>query len=88
MCLCARKSEQYVLREDGRACGVKLCSPAPVTMSDCVIITAALEFLRLGIVKGQFVSLLKLSLPGKVLQMVCELIKYDKVSFSHCNICS
>lgn len=53
-----RKSEQYVLGENGRACGV--CSPAPVTVSDPVTISAAFELLRLGIVKGQFVSLFKL----------------------------
>ncbi|KAK2835227.1 hypothetical protein Q5P01_015711 [Channa striata] len=54
--MCAGKSEQYALREDGRACGVKLCSPAPVTVSDHVIITAALKLFRLGAVKGQFAS--------------------------------
>lgn len=59
--MCARKSEQYVLGgEWGGACGVELCSAAPVTASDRVIIKAAFELLRLGIVKGQFVSLFKL----------------------------
>ncbi|KAK2908134.1 hypothetical protein Q8A73_009207 [Channa argus] len=79
-CTCAfvlllGKSEQYALREDGRAFGVKLCSPAPVTVSDHVIISAALGLLRLGAVKGQFVSLFKLYMPAMVLQMVRELIK-------------
>lgn len=58
--MCARRSEQYVLLEDGRACGVKLCSPAPVTVSGRVIVKAAFELLGLGRVKGQFVSLFKL----------------------------
>lgn len=58
--MCARKSEQYVLWEDGRACGVKVCSPALVTASGQVIIKAAFEILRLGIVKGQFVSLFRI----------------------------
>lgn len=46
VCVCARrKSEQYVLREDGRARRVKLCSPAPVTVSGRVTIAAASELL-------------------------------------------
>lgn len=53
--------------------------PRPVTVSDHVIVKAALELLRLGIVKGQFVSLFKLYTLEKTLQMVCELIKCDKV---------
>lgn len=57
--VCVRKSDQYVLGENGRACGVKLCSPAPVTVSDPVTI-AAFELLRLGTVKGQFVIFFKL----------------------------
>lgn len=53
-----RKSEQYVLGENGRE-GLWR-APAPVTVSDPVNISAAFELLRLGIVKGQFVSLFKL----------------------------
>lgn len=83
MCLCVRRSEQYVLLEDRRALGVKLCSLAPVTVSDRIIIKAAFEFLGLGIVKDQFVSLFKLYMPEKPLHMVCELIKYDKVSANY-----
>lgn len=78
--MCARKSEQYVLREDGRASGVELCSPAPVTASDHVIIKVAFEFLGQGTVKGQFVSLFNSYLPRKVQQMVCEFIKCDRFS--------
>lgn len=59
--VCVRKSEQHVLGENGRACGVKLCSPAPVTVSEPVTISTAFELLRLGIVKGQFCELLQTS---------------------------
>lgn len=59
--VCVRKSEQYVLGENGRACGVKPCSPAPVTVSDPVTISTAFELLRLGRVKGQFCELLQTS---------------------------
>lgn len=51
------------ITEDGRACGVKPRSLAPVTVSDHVIIKAATELLRQRTVKGQFVSLFKLYLP-------------------------
>lgn len=64
----------------GRACGVKLCSLAPVTVSDQVIVRASSEILRQRAVKSQFVSLFKLYLPEELLQMACDLIKYDKVS--------
>lgn len=43
----ARRGEPYVLWQ---AWGVKLCSLGPVTVSQRVIITAAVEFLRLGII--------------------------------------
>lgn len=46
--------------EDGRARSVKLCSPAPVTVSERVIVKAAFEFLGPRGVKGQFASLFKL----------------------------
>lgn len=59
-CLCARSSEQYVLRQNGRAGGVKLRSLAAVTMSDCVTIKPTFKFPRLEIVKGHFTSLFKL----------------------------
>lgn len=45
---------------NGRACGVKLCSLAPVTVSDHVIIKASSEVLGQRAVQSQLGSLFKL----------------------------
>lgn len=76
LCVCGGGSSVY----NGRACGVKLCSLAPVTVSDHVTVKASSEILGQRAVQSQLVSLFKLFLPEELLQTVCDLIRYDKVS--------